>query len=190
MIRFFGGLALALAVLVVSGSARAFDEDTKKAQKDILDLTKKIEGGAKSVSEDAVKIKKKYEDLNTIMHAYKPSTKGGIGYGPKGAGDGIEQAIISLGKRANEATVKKMKDDLIKMANVNIAIAEITMEYKPAKPKGGKGAKEWKQHCDDMKKAAMELRDAAKGGDAKKVKAAANNLNTSCNNCHTDFRDS
>lgn len=45
------------------------------------------------------------------------------------------------------------------------------------------------QHTNDMKKSAEELIKAARKGDAKELKAAANNLNNACNNCHTDFRD-
>jgi cytochrome c556 len=183
-------LLLGVALLVGTDARAAADEETKKAQADILDLAKKLEGG-KDVTSDAAAVKKKYEDLNTLMHAYKPSPKGGIGTGlqPK-AGDGIELKIIALGKRPLPvATLKKEADALVKLAYINAALADITMHYAPTKPKGGKGAKEWKQYCKDQKDASMELVKAVKDGDAKKVQAAANNLNNSCNNCHSDFRD-
>src|SRR3954468_8119900 len=83
------GLVLAegLGFLVGPYASGADDDEKaiKEAQKDLLDLAKTLEGG----KEDAAKIqqmKKKYEDLAPIMHAYKPSPKGGIGVGPKGAG--------------------------------------------------------------------------------------------------------
>ncbi|MFO0879980.1 MAG: cytochrome c [Gemmataceae bacterium] len=189
------GATLALMVAMVTGpqNAQAFDDakEVKKAQQDILDLAKKVADG-KDVSKEAADIKKKYEELNTVMHAYKPSTKGGIGTGlePK-AGDGIEIKVINLGKRAlTSAALAKEKEALVKVAYINAAIADITHAYAPAKPKGGKGAKEWKQFCEEMKKSSLDLAKAVEAGDTAKIKAAANNLNNSCNNCHSDFRDS
>jgi soluble cytochrome b562 len=186
-----GSVLLLAVVLLAGGDVRAAaDEDTKKAQADILDLAKKIADG-KNVAQEATAIKKKYEDLNTLMHAYKPSEKGGIGTGlgtPKS--DGIEIKIINLGKRAVPGdTLKKEQQALTKIGHINAALAEITTHYAPAKPKGGKGAKEWKQYCSDMKEASLELVKAAKANDAKQVKAAATKLNDACNSCHSDFRD-
>jgi len=199
MIRFWSGLALVVAVLVLGGNINAFDDDDDKeikaAKKDVLDLAKKIEDGGKpaDVAAEAGKIKKKYEELNTVMHGYKPPTKGGIGFGKgKGAGDGIELKIIDLGKRKlAAAALAKQKDDLVKMGYINLAMAEIAAHYSPAKPKGGKGAKEWKQYLDDMKKSSMALIKEVKAAkpDAEKIKAAANDLGTSCKSCHSDFRD-
>lgn len=187
------GLMIALVVVLASGAgAMAADDDKeiKKAQADILDLAKKIADG-KDVTKETEAIRKKYEDLNTVMHAYKPSPKGGIGTGlePK-VGDGIEVKLNNLGKRAlPAATLTKEKDALLKLAYVNIAIGEITMHYAPAKPKAGKGAKEWKQHTADMVKASKELVKAVKAGSAAEVKTASINVNAACQNCHSDFRD-
>jgi cytochrome c556 len=47
----------------------------------------------------------------------------------------------------------------------------------------------WKKFNEEMRKGADELLEAAKGGDPKAVKTAANNLNASCTNCHATFRD-
>jgi cytochrome c556 len=186
-------LLLAIALVGRGSPARAFDADEdkliKEAQKDVLELTKAIESG-KDGKDIVARMKKKYEDLNTIMQIYKPSTKKGLGIGPKGPGDSIETKIINLGKRAPSAAIlAKQKNDLIKMVYINLAMVEVTLQYTPTKDKGSKGAKEWKQHTADMKKGSKELLEAIKSGDPKKVKAAANNLNSSCNNCHTDFRD-
>jgi hypothetical protein len=187
----FGSMLLLAVALLGGGDARAAaDEETKKAQADILDLAKKIADG-KNVAAETAAIKKKYEELLTLMHAYKPSPKGGIGTGlePK-AGDGIEIKIINLGKRVLQpATLKKEEQVLTKIGYINAALADITAHYAPAKPKAGKGAKEWKQYCSDMKEASLELVKAAKASDAKQVKTAAIKLNDSCNNCHSDFRD-
>ena len=40
-----------------------------------------------------------------------------------------------------------------------------------------------------MRKAADELIQATKGGNPMQVKKAINNLNASCTNCHSDFRE-
>lgn len=193
--NFFMGATLAFGLVLFSSSATGhfFDEkaDIKKAQKDILDLAKKIEEG-KDVGSDCAAIRKKYEELNTLMHSFKPSPKGGIGTGlePK-AGDGIEVKIINLGKRAlSPAALTKEKSAIVKLGYINAALAEISMHYAPEKPKGGKGAKEWKAYCEEMKKASMELVEAANAGKLPAIKTAATNLNNSCNNCHSDFRDS
>jgi len=189
------GATLILVIgLMTQGTSRADDDEDKaikEAQKDTVELAKAIEEG-KDTKAITTRMKKKYEELNTIMQAFKPTTKKGLGtgIGDKGAGDGIESKIISLGKRApTAAALASQKRALIKMAYINLAIAEMTTHYPPTKPKGGKGVKDWQQHTADMKKSTKDLIDAIKSGDPKKVKEIANNLNSSCNNCHTDFRD-
>lgn len=198
MTRFWHAACLGMSLLILAGPGAAQDKkeadedkEIKEAQKDVLDLTKDVSADkpdAKAINEKAAKIKKKYEELNTVMHIYKPKDKGGIGYGK--AGEGIELKIIGMGKRVvPAATLTKDKDELIKMANINIAMAAITKHYAPTKTKGGKGKKDWESHCEDQRKAAEELIKAVKAGKAADVKTAANNLNNACNNCHTDFRD-
>jgi cytochrome c556 len=178
-------LLAAAALLAGTGPGWAFDE-VEDAQKEILDLAKRIQGG-KDVSGRAAAIKKKYEELETVMHGFKPRAKKGIGYDEK---TGIEQKVMSLAKDELSAdAVKKEKDRLVRMAYVNAAIAEVAAQYAPAKPKGGKGAKEWKRYADDMKKSALELGKAAQAGDPAKLKTAASALNNACNGCHADFRD-
>jgi len=189
MSKFIGGLALVMGMALALGAARA-DDDAKKAQKDLMDVVADIEAG-KDVEAKVKAIKKKYEDLNSTMHVYKPREKGGFGYGPAGKGDGIELKILNLGKRALAAgALAKEKADLIKLGYINIGVAKIAHAYAPTKPKGGKGAKEWKAFADDQEKASKDIIDAAKKGDAAALKKAASNLNNACNNCHSDFRDS
>jgi len=185
------GSALALALALLAGPgysalAQKEDKEVKEAQKDVLKLAKDIEAGNKV---DVAAIRKKYEELEPIMHAFKPSTKGGIGIGKPGPGDSIEQKIINLGKRSlSPATLSKEKADLIKMAYINIAIGQIANHY-PPKAKGGKGPREWKQYNEDMIKSSQEFIKAVKADDTAKLKTAAANINSACNNCHSDFRD-
>jgi hypothetical protein len=189
-----GGTVVALGVwLLATAGVGAYGDDEKKqiaaAQKDVVDLAKDIEAGNNGEAKAAA-VQKKYDELNTVMQIYKPRAKGGLGIGPPSKGDGIELKIINMGKRAmSPATLRKESGELIKMAYINIAMSKITKYYPPPK-KPGKDVKEWKQYADEMAKGSKELIEAVKSDDPKKVKAAANNINGACNNCHSDFRDS
>jgi hypothetical protein len=185
---------LALGVFLLAGNkATSADDDAKvrkAAQKDLLDLAKAIESG-KVNPKAAAAIHKKYEDLNDLMVGFKPRDKGGIGVGPKGPGDGIELKLNTLGKRAlSKMQLGKERAELTKMAYIMLAYAEVAPHYAPTRPKGGKGAKEWKQYNDDWRKGTRELLDALKMDSPDKLKKAANNINNACNSCHSDFRDS
>jgi cytochrome c556 len=188
--RHWGWIVLA-AVALGAVSRADDDEEVKAAQKDVLALAKDVAAGKatdRDIAKKAGRIARKYEELHTVMHVYKPKAKGGIGYGKDGAG--IELKIIGLGKRRlTAAALAKEKDELVKMADINIAVAEIAMPYAPSKPKGGRGAKDWRAHVADMRKAAQALKKGVREGKSDAVKAAANSLNNACNNCHTDFRD-
>lgn len=185
--------ALLLGVGLLTTAARAYDaaEDMaiKGAQTAIVDLAKDLQEGKAAGGKPAA-IRAKYEDLGPLMHVYKPRMKKGLGVGKKGPGDGIENKLISLSKRApSAAALKGDKAALLKMAYANLAVADVTDLYAPAKPKAGKGAKEWKTYTADMKKGTLELIKALNAGEPAMVKAAALNITNACNNCHTDFRD-
>jgi len=184
-------LTVALALVVCSANQAADDEkeETKAAQKAIVELAKDADSGNVDAKK-AAEIKKKYEDLLTVMNIYKPRDKGGLGVGPAGKGDGIELKLIALGKKApSKMSLEKEQKDLMMMARVNLAMSEITKHYAPTKPKGGKGAKEWNEYNSEMKKATMQFIEAVKKTDGPSVKKAAENINNACNSCHTDFRD-
>lgn len=198
MTRFWIAATLVVAVFAIGAHGdkdkdKKEDEDkeVKEAQKMVLDLCKDVAGGKvaeKDLAATAGKIRKKFEELNTVMHIYKPGAKGGIGYGK--AGQGIELKLIDMGKRAPAAgVIAKEKDDLIRLANINLAMSYITYHYAPTKVVKGKGPKEWKQYTDDMKKASLDLRKAIQGGKGADIKKVSNDLVNSCNNCHGDFRD-
>jgi hypothetical protein len=187
-------LALSIWALSTAGTASADADDDKaikESQQDVVALAKDIEAGkdAKAIAKKAAAIQKKYEDLNHVMQIYKPTPKKGLGVLPRGKGDGIELKIGSLSKRAAKAQIAKQQKELIfKLGYVNLAMAEVTRLYPPPK-KPGKGAKEWKQYSDDMKKAAKELISALQKNNPAAVKKAATKLDDSCTLCHKDFRD-
>lgn len=183
MQRIACALGLAGVLLLLSRPVGAFGE-IEDAQKAILDIAKDLEAG-KDVKAKVDAIRKKVE-LEHIMQAYKPKAKKGIGVGEMG--EGIEVKLNNMGRRNVPAgVVTKEKDELIKMAYVNLAISRLSKEY-PGK-KGSKGPKDWNAHLDNMDKATMEFIKAVKAGDAGKLKGIATNINASCNDCHSEFRD-
>jgi hypothetical protein len=196
MTRYASGLLLGLGLVLAAGltmTVRADDDDEKEikeAQKDILDLTKTVEGGKKNdkaVEAKVAAIKKKYGDLEPLMHIYKPKNRGGLGFGPK-ATNGIDLKIRELGKFAlNPATLQKESRELTRMVYLNLAMTEITRHYFPGN-RNGKNEKDWKQYLADVMKSSRDLLDAIKARNPVRLKDAATRLETACNGCHTDFR--
>ena len=178
-----GALALAMIVVV---AVRADDDDIKNSQKEVLDMVKALEGGKAPTAKQLADFRKKFDDLDAVMTIYKPSSKKGLGSGKKGPGDGIEQKINNLVKRVSSPA--KMKNELLRLGYINAVMADVAKQYAPAKPKKGKGAKEWNAYCDEQKKGSMELIAAAKAADVKKIKAAAKRIADACTDCHSDFK--
>jgi hypothetical protein len=188
----FAGFLLALAIgLLTAATGQTADDDERAAMKEAQEMVVKLldnldKGGA--FKDQAEAIHKKFPDnLKAVMSsAFKPRDKGGMGVGPKGTkGKGIELEIISLGKKARSpAELVKQKDDVVLIGNVSKALADIADLYPQTK-----NMDKWKQYNQEMRAAAGELIEAARRGDPKAVKDAANNLNASCNSCHADFRD-
>jgi hypothetical protein len=196
------GTALTLALAAVSAARddkkdkdKGEDADVVAARKEVLGVYDLVKAGKadKDVAAKAVAIQKKGVDLNYMMAVYKIKEKGGLGYGgdkpdPK---SGIEAKIIALQRteRGPSATVlKKEKDDLIKLAQLNVAMAEIAKPHFPG-PKGGKNKKDWDKWLDDQKKAAKDLMAAVNKGDSKAVATAAKNLLATCTECHETYRN-
>jgi hypothetical protein len=129
--------------------------------------------------------------------AFKPRNKGGVGVGaaepPAGMKDSVELAIIDMATRRNnpgQPVLNNNNADLVKLAEITLAIAEINHYYKPTKVLPKKDPKDWQRLNDDMKASAKELIEAIKAKDQKKVTDAAKKVNTTCNDCHGIFRDS
>jgi len=198
------GLALTLACAAV-GTARDKDKDKKKvddkevaaARKDVLEVVELVKAGKpiKDVEAKALAIKKKDVDINNLMMVYALKEAGGIGYGEKPDDkSGIEAKLIAL-QRGNRgpsaATIKKEKTDLIKLAHLNIAMAEVAKPHFPgAKKVEGKtyGKKEWEKWLDDQKKASKELLDAIDKNDGMAVNKAAKKVFEACTECHSAFK--
>jgi hypothetical protein len=180
-------LALGIGLLAINDEAMA---QPNPALQDVLDLAKDIEAG-KPVAKKAAAIHGKHEDGNELMKGLKPRNKGGIGVGPNGPSDGIEYKLNLLGKRAlKKSQFDKEKLELLRMAYINLAYAEIVRHYAPRRrTRDGKGGREWRQYTTDWKAATNELLGAIKKDSPEGVKKASNKITNTCNGCHEHFRD-
>ena len=180
----FAGSLLALGLWSMTGYSADDDDDKKAAQQAILKLTESIRGNKGDVKAQAAAIRKKFDELEPIMWVYKPRNKGGVGMKD---GAGIELELGRLGgpkSRLTPAKIADLKNDLVKAAEISKAVAEVSDLYMPKKDQA-----KWKGYTKDMRKAADELIEATKGANPMQVKKAINNLNASCTNCHSDFRE-
>jgi hypothetical protein len=189
------GLAVGVVLVVGAvGLAQAPNPAVVAARKDILDVAKAVEDGKgdKVVQAKVKAIKNKPTDLEDLMKVFKMHKKAGIGFGPKPTPDsGIEVKINELQRNANgpaAAALKKDSEDLVKMAYVTMAMAEITKPHF-IKPVNGKGKKDWDKWLDDQKQSSVDLIAAVRRGNAKAVAAAAKKLQDSCTECHAAFRN-
>ncbi len=164
------------------GSAQANKAKVEAAQKDVLDL---VNGKG-----DPAALEKKHA-LEDIMHTMKRKDKGGIGVAgvpattaPK---DGIEAQVQELAKGTKTAAQIKMMDPgWTKMAETIKAIGKISAHHKVDKPKD---QPKWDKYNKDMIEQSEELIKAIKAKNPAMIKAAGSKLNQSCNECHSDFRD-
>src|SRR5262249_49497350 len=145
--------------------------------------------GDKDLEARADDIKKKDMELNNLMKVYKLKEKGGVGFGAKPEPkSGMEQKLLALAKETpSKSALKKEGKDIIKLAYLNIAMAEIAKPHFQ-KAMEGKGKKDWDGWLNLQKTAAKELIEAVKKEDVKAVNKAAAALVNSCNECHAVFR--
>src|SRR5262245_5077488 len=186
-LRIARGVVLLVAVMAAA-TARADDDEAEAAKKAVTDLVKDLEA-KKDIAKKAEAAAKDH-DLDLVMGSFKVLDKrgrGGLGAGK--LGDGIEKAIENLGKKGvKPGDFKGLQKDLIKLARVNVAIAEMAQHYADARAKNDEKKKLWKKYNEEMKKSAQALLKAAEAGQAAKIKALATDLNASCTGCHGEFR--
>ena len=197
---------LALGAFFLAAARGRDDEDGKDkikksaaAKEAVLKLAGDLGGKEADVKKEAAEVAAKNE-IEYVMNQFKPRSSdptkvGGVGVGPK-AGvypkDAIELELISLSnpkKPLSKADMASQQADLQKMAETTLAVAETTPFYAPKKDEAGKPIKDWLKFSEDMKKQSKDLIAAVKSGDPKTVQKAALTLNSSCNACHTEFRD-
>jgi cytochrome c556 len=188
-------LALAIWFLCQGGTSLADEKENKEARDAVVKMADSVDkGDADAVKKQVAALKDM--DLLPVMVTLKKREKdgtGGLGMGPKPGAynpDGIEAQLQGLAKKELlPAALDKQAADIIRAANVMVAVADVALTKCPVNKKmGDKDPKDWAQWSQDMKDAAQQLADAAKAKDTKKLKTAANKLNASCNNCHGPFR--
>jgi len=187
---------MSLCLLLGPNTSRAAIEDNvKEALDKIADALEK--GDNATAKKEATALAKKIDELNDVMHAFKPrnAKKGvkGIGWGSKKGvvtPDAIEQKLVAIGRDGIAAGDLKKEGEALAKGGWHIAaIAEVTIARAPDKDMGKKKVADWMKWSQDMKEAAVEFAKAAKTGSAADVKTATNKLNNSCNNCHPIFRN-
>jgi len=201
MTKYAVGLAMALALTLAATAVSQSQKEKKKEDPDLvaargstLDLVKIIEDEKAKKDDVSTKVAaiRKAHELDHLMKIYKPKESGGIGYaGKEGKENGLENKLQSLtrGRGPSAATLKKEEADLLKLARVNLAMAEVVKPYFN-KPMKGKGKKDWEKYADDQKAGAEDLIKAIKAHDQAAVKKAAEKLIGSCTDCHGPFRSS
>jgi cytochrome c556 len=190
--------ALALGVFFLT-VARARDEADEKVK---IEAAKKAYDDVKGLADAVAKpeelkkrvdaIVKKYDEMTPIMWQMKPVEKGGALVGKPGTfpNDSIELGLLQLGKKPPKAAdIPAQAPDLQRLAEYTRAIAEVAPKYASKWAKNKAEEKAWNELAGDMAKGSDDMISAAQKGDEKALKKAINDLNHSCNECHTKFRD-
>src|SRR6202020_1926521 len=129
-----------------------------------------------------------------LFKTREPGGKGGLGIGPDPAKYKLDSIEVFLYDQADKKPtmpldVKKSADDLIRMADVTLAVADILYRYRPDKEKvGEKNWQVWTDATDRMKKASLDLKVGMKEQDEAAIKRAFVALNFGCTRCHNTSR--
>lgn len=193
-------MSFGLVTLVALGQAFAADDDViivpKKIQDAVNKMADDVSKGNKVDKDAGAFFKDNKDDLKKTMWVFKPREKdgkGGLGVGKLGTYkfDGLEIMIQdqSAMKPKQTLDLKTSAADLNRLADIVLAMSEITGQYVPTKSVGEKTPKLWNSTNQEMKEAAMKLKIAIKAGNSKDVNQAFAKLSGSCNRCHTTFRD-
>jgi hypothetical protein len=208
-----GALALAVVGVAATAGRGAGDKDKDKDKEEKVIVPKDVVETVNKMADEAAKnmapkkgaedLFKKYGDqqggLKKIMWVFKPREEkgeGGFGIGKepgKYSPDGIEVYIaFKSNPMRGKITAKELKDgaaDFNRMADITIAMAEVTHQFTPKKKAPGMDPKDWTKLTEEMKKGGEDLKVAVKAEDPVKAKAAFGRMYSACNNCHTMFRD-
>ena len=183
-----------LAVTFFQTAGRSRADIDKKMHDALVEIAQAIQKGDTATAETKARaLAKAVEELDDLMHSFKPRNKKGLGVGST-AGvvtpDGIEQKLDAVAKDGiTPGQLTKEGKALDEAAWMTAAIAEVTKYKGPEKDKGKKTKARWGQYTKGMLEGAKELSAAAKGMNADAVKAAAVKLTNNCNSCHMYFRD-
>lgn len=194
-------LAAAIAVAAVVGllchsdlSYAGGDPELKSATWKVGDAIKAgKDKDAKTMAADAVK---KLDDVEPVMHLFKPRKKdgkGGIGWGKtplaNPAKDGLEVGLREIEGKGAPAGWEKQAAAYEEAGYAIAALADMAKAKGFDKYTGKRTKKEWDRHNDEMRVAAIAFAKAAASKKAAEVKTAAGKLNAICTSCHAIFKD-
>jgi len=181
---------VAAGIFISTGSSRADIEPANAAA--LAKIAEALEkGDADKAKQMATALAKKLDELNDVMHGFKPRPKG-VGVGTK-AGvvvpDGLELKFNAIGR--DGITAKELEREgknIVEGAWMTAAIAEVAIASPPKKDKGPATKAKWKELSEGTIAGAKELAKAAKAMSVTEVKTAVVKINNSCNTCHMIFR--
>jgi len=124
-----------------------------------------------------VDLRKQIDDLKDAMDIF------GL---PSKSGEGIEKEFLILGGQRKPLSGAQMSDKVVMMAYKTALIAEVARAHQD---QANKKTKDWLRLTGDMRRVSLEFAETVKAKKAKETKTALNKLSTSCNDCHTVFRD-
>jgi hypothetical protein len=193
-----GVISLSFALLALA-AVRADDDIfvPKKTQATVNKMADNIAKGNKVDKDADAFFKENKDDLKKTMWVFKlreTGGKGGLGIGAKPGAygpDGIDAFIVSqtATNPKRKLNLKNDAADLNRLADITLAMSEIAGKFVPGKAMGDQTPTEWNASNQDMKKAALLLKDAVKANNNNDVKTAFKALAASCNRCHKTFRD-
>jgi hypothetical protein len=188
------GAGFAILTLGLWCAAKVGGAPATAVRDDVLKLAQEIEKSGRNGSQSLADDLAKKHPLEDVMDLMKLRRLKGLGVGPSASGkpdDGIEAKLINLTKHAPKAKeLQSEAKDWEQSAYVMAAIAELAERQCPVKSKEGKkDPNNWNKWSKDMEVGALDLASALRGKKPKEVQRAAQKLNTTCNACHTDFRD-
>jgi hypothetical protein len=181
---------LTAGVFVWTGSSRADIEPANAAA--LAKIAAALENGKDDDAKKmAAALAKKIDELNDVMHGFKPRPKG-VGVGHK-AGvvvpDGLELKYNSIGRDGiTPQQLGKEGQNLVEGAWMTAAIMEVALAKTPAKDMGKKKRAKWIEWTEGTRDGARELAKAAKAMSTTEVKTAVVKMNNNCNSCHMIFR--
>jgi cytochrome c556 len=173
-------------------------EKMKKAavvREPVLKLADAVTGKEDDAKKLAAEIAGKY-DIEFVMWQFKPREDGGLGVSPDPNAprpdNSVELKIIALSSTKTPVTAKALaaqKKDLVRMMHVTAAIALVAPNYAPKKDEPDKKIADWLKLSAAMKKGSQDLLDAINAENPESVQKTALRLSSTCDECHTKFRD-
>lgn len=158
--------------------------------KKLTDFGKSIASAPNAAAEKTAR-KDFLQELPWVMEIFKGKSKRGEGlhadlqYQPKLKNlNGIEALIGALSnKKLSDDNLAKVHKELPLLAFRIAAVGSITHEFAPEK-----GAGQWRNLSTHMRDAAIALAESAQAKDADGILKAATTLESTCTQCHSEFK--